>query len=696
MMNKKNSLLIISLFLVVTIFFLLSLTRLNVNVSSEYLLPARAPSIESMRRMESLFGEQKQIIIVVKTDGLFKSENSLKIYAFMKALSGVPGIVSFNSYLDASRVSVSVFGGVSAEPYFRNGIASESVEEILKNALYVDNLVDREGRVALIPIDIEDRNTVASIMALAQEHLKGLEFFSSGKPVVDNELNRSIFSLVIVYPPILFALICFIYYLRLGSVKAALVPSILSGFAAIWTYGLGSVIGFEINILTSTVGLFIVIISSSYGLHFIDRYITNRRIFERTASLKRTIREERVPIFLSALTTAVGFLTFIISSLDAFKQLGILVSSGIMISSALTLLALPAFISFFDLPAVERKLKFASRSREKSKRLDFVLLIAILIFAALSPLFILGIEQNFDQFDYFRDNSDVVKSARVIREEFGWNMPFYVMLSKESLFTGSDSLAISGLIEEIQKLPKVHGVSSIMDVSKAFNIPLPILQLAARNGNLPLEQYMIGNTIRLLIKTPNTDAVNAQALETGLKEILKDYEQYSPYIASPLLIIAGVNNEVLGSQVSTIIWAMIAITVLLLVVFRSLRLALISVMPIALSVTFNFAYMGIFSVKLEISTAIVAGVLLGLTVDYAIHLVSRYVDVKDIYRARQEVKPAILSNTLALAAGFASLVFAPLKLFSGLGLLLSIGMGTGALLTLILIPRVVRSGKKSI
>jgi predicted RND superfamily exporter protein len=370
-----------------------------------------------------------------------------------------------------------------------------------------------------------------------------------------------------------------------------------------------------------------------------------------------------------------------------------MVSLGIMMSSALVLIALPAALFFIDLPAVKRKLRFKSPTLEKAKKIDKVVLLVIIVFAIVSPFLISRIERNFDQFDYFNKNSSIVKSAETIKEEFGWNMPFYVVLNKNSLFTAADATVISTLVGEINELEQVKGVSSIMDVSSAFNIPLPILQLAARNGDLPVQQYMVGNSLRLLVKTPNTDAVSSQQLEDNLKAILQNYPQYSPYIASPLLIISGVNNEILSSQVSTIVWALVVITLLLIVVFRSFKLAMVSVLPIALSVLFNFSYMAILGIRLEISTAIVAGILLGMTIDYAIHLMNRFIQTKDIYKAREEVRPAILSNTIALAAGFATLVFAPMKLFSGLGLLLAIGMVTGALLTLTLIPKIISKWK---
>lgn len=687
-MTKKNSLLLLIVFSLLTVVFVFSLLSLKINVSSEFLLPEKSSSRENMKRMEDTFGQTQQIVAVVKTDGLFKKENSLKIHQFLLALSRVEGVTGYNSYQDAAKLSL--IGGTRARPYFENGIPTEDATEIVSNPLYLDNLLDSSGKVALVSINIDERADAGRVLKVARETLQGLEFYFSGEPVVDEELNGSILSFVLIYPPILFGLICFIYYLRLGSMRAAVMPSLLSIFAALWTYGLGSILGFEINILTSTVALFIVIISSSYGLHFIDRYITNRRALERVAALKRTMKEERIPIFLSALTTAVGFLTFLISSLEAFKQLGMLVSLGIMISSALTLLILPALLSFFDLPVVERKLKFFKLSREKARKTDKIILVAVVLFAAISPFLISRIVQNFDQFDYFRPDTTIVKSAQAIREEFGWNMPFYVILEKNSLFTGNDAMVISELIDRIEALERVHGVGSIMDVVEAFSIPLPLLQLAANNGSLPLEQYMIENKVRLLVKTPNTDAVNSGILAEHLREILKDYEQYSPYVASPLLIISGVNSEILNSQIGTIIWATVAIAILLLIVFRSFKLALVAIVPIVLSVFFNFAYMGLLGLKLEISTAMVSGILLGLTIDYAIHLIGRFIETKDIHRARQEVKPAILSNTLALVVGFASLVFAPLKLFSGLGLLLALGMATGALLTLVVIPYILR------
>ncbi|HOP38525.1 MAG TPA: RND family transporter, partial [Mesotoga prima] len=87
MINRRISIFIIALFAVVTVVMGLFILRVEINVSSEFLLPEKSPSRENMRMMEDLFGREKQIIIVVKTDGLFEEENSLRIYDFLQKLS---------------------------------------------------------------------------------------------------------------------------------------------------------------------------------------------------------------------------------------------------------------------------------------------------------------------------------------------------------------------------------------------------------------------------------------------------------------------------------------------------------------------------------------------------------------------------------------------------------------------------------
>jgi hypothetical protein len=103
--------------------------------------------------------------------------------------------------------------------------------------------------------------------------------------------------------------------------------------------------------------------------------------------------------------------------------------------------------------------------------------------------------------------------------------------------------------------------------------------------------------------------------------------------------------------------------------------------------------------NLEVSTAITAGVLMGLIIDYSIHLISGYrrlskkhdrAEASDL--ALRDIGPVIIASGLSLSAGFSSLFFAPLKLFLDLGILLVLGIVTGVVCTLVFVPQLLSLG----
>lgn len=687
-MTKKRSLIIFIVFGILSLVMFFWATSLDISVSTEDLLSEYSEALGNMEKLQNKFGYASQFLLIIKTDGIFDRDTSVQIYNFLEKLRTVEGVEGFNSIFDAAKLSVS--GGLSTKPYFVNGIPEENAEELLENKLYISNLIDSTGKTIFIPVDVNDMKVVAPIMELVKAELSEFETYATGEPVLQREMDKSVLTLALIYPPILFGLIWFIYFLRLGSGVAAILPPIIAVLSALWTYGVAGLIGYDINILTSTMGLFIIVISSSYGLHFIDRYITNRQALDHMAAVKKTVREEIAPISLSALTTAVGFLTFIFSTMKAFKQLGLLVSIGIILSGVFSLILMPAITSFIDVHTKRKRYGFAFFKGKKSVKFDLIATIVMLVLIATSPFLLGKITVNFDQFAYFKDNSEIKKSADVAKEEFGWILPFYVVLEKNGVFTASDENNIKEVVNKLKGLERVNGVSSILDISEAYGVPLPLLQILSRNSDLSLEQFLVEDSTRILVKTPYTDASNSEKLKNSIKEVLENYQQYNPYIAASALITSDMNSEITINQIGTILAAIAAIFILLLIVFRSLKDSFISIIPTVMAIVFNFLYMFLFGIELDISTAIIAGILLGLIIDYSIHIMSRYRTTGDIEKARMEVAPVIISNTLALSVGFGTLLFAPLLLFVKLGGLLAIGMLTGAFLTLTVLPTIIR------
>jgi predicted RND superfamily exporter protein len=698
-MKKKFAVLILAIVGVATLVLLLNITNLRFG-SFEELIPDDYPSSIKMARMEKTFPAVEKILLVVSVnsdDSLLKPENSETLYRVVEHLKELDGILKVNSIFDARDVS---FTGLSInpKPFFEEGIPLENVGKLIEDPVYVGNLINKSGTTSLIAIDVTNEVSVDSIRKTLKQLPNNFEIFMTGNPIIDNEMKKSIMLLTYFFPPLLFLLMWVLYFLRLGDFRAALLPPLVALIAALWTYGIASMANLTLNMLTSTIGLFIIIVSSSYGLHMIDRYMRFRDSFHHLESVKKAVSDEKIPLFLSALTTAVGFLTFVFSAMEAMRYLGILVALGVGISFFFTLVVIPSILSLVDLKAKHKHLGFKIQTKT---RLSRYLSIGLLILLLISPMFIKDLEVNSDQFSYFKNNSDIVKATEKTKETFGWILPMYVVLEKEGVFTADDTKNLEQMISKIEELQGVSGIYSLLDISKSYNIPLPMLNLFAKTDDSfsELSEFVSGNSMRLLVKTPITDANGIRELNNKLENIIAEYTKYSPYVASTALVNAGINSGVVENQVTTIFVAFVVIAILLIVVFRKILLALIAVVPIVVTTILNFSYMSILRMNLEVSTAITAGVLMGLIIDYSIHLISGYrrlskkhdkAEASDL--ALRDIGPVIIASGLSLSAGFSSLFFAPLKLFLNLGILLVLGIVTGVVCTLVFVPQLLSLG----
>ncbi len=659
---------------------------------TESLVPKDDPALIAMKKMEKEFGDSDQILIIVKTTGVFQKENSKTLYHVVSELKKLPQIKEVQSIFDAASVKFNLFG-FRYTPYFKDGVPTPDATKLLTSKLYVGNLIDPTGKVTAIVAYLKKNagNPTAEIEKILKIYLpKSMKYYMTGEDVVNYSMNKSIFVLAIFYPPLLFGLMWLLYFLRIGNIVGAAIPPLLAALAAMWTYGIAGMAGIPLNMLTATVGIFIIVVSSSYGLHFLDRYMFNRSKFDHHRAVVTTLKEETVPIIMSALTTVVGFITFVFTGIGAFKTFGILVSAGVGISAVFAIILIPAITKFFDIH--KKTIRTMSLKVTFSEKFTKLAIAVVLCLLALSPIFIFRINVNSDEFSYFKQDSEVRTSARVAKKYFGWVLPLYVMVEKSTPFNENDAKTLEKFVSEIEKIPGINSVNSALDLSRAFNVPLPILQALSKNPSYSkyFSQWFHDNTMRFLVKTPLTDTNGTQRVAESIKKIAKKFPQYKINVTSPTLTYAAMNSSIMKNQISTIFIAFVFILGLLIITFKSLIPPLIASIPIVLTVIFNFAFMGAFGINLEVSTAIVSSVLMGLVIDYSIHTISRYRMTKNVDEVVKETGPVIVANALGLVAGFLTLLFSPLRLYMQLGVLLAFGIAVGAFLTIVFVIELLR------
>ncbi len=685
---RVRNLILVGLFVLVT--FLLTIfgfSKLEVT-SSLSVLPEDDPAVKELKIVKAISPEEGVILCILElkpnVDGtILENKQAIEeIRNLVQFLESKKPVKNVDSILEASKLIVKGFG-ISYRRYLE-----VNPMDILKDPFYVDNIISRDGRTTALIIHLKESDSEL-VEELRNFKLKNFHKAITGQPVVDFELHRSVWILSMIYPPLLFLLIFGIYYLKFRSITAAALPLLTAALVSIWIYGFMGAMGISLNILTASVGIFLMIITPAYGLHYVDKLMFHLRKFPIDIAIKRATKDEWRPILLSAITTALAFLSFLFTPLKAFRQLGVLVSVGISFSLVAVFVVIPAAVTLVNLKLRETerapslgKLPFLSFNLNRIRGWRRWFILASLIVLFISIWTIPHIEVNFDSFSYFRKDSQIRLAARKAIRDFGWAIPLYVVVEKSSPFTKEDQEHLLDFVEEVEKLEDVKGTLSALDFWRYYSIPLPVVQILSRMTD-QLSEFMVGNALKILVKAPFTDSNSFKTLAEKIKSIGASLpKNLRLHVAGEPLAMASLNEKILKSQINSVIFTFLFIFALMLFIFKKPLKSFLAVSPVVLTLIFNFFFMSVAGIWLEISTSIVASILAGLVIDYSIHLMEAG---KLGMKNKEQVIPVIIGNSIGLILGFLTLAFSPVALYTRLGVLIAFGIGFGTLSALFLV-----------
>lgn len=166
-------------------------------------------------------------------------------------------------------------------------------------------------------------------------------------------------------------------------------------------------------------------------------------------------------------------------------------------------------------------------------------------------------------------------------------------------------------------------------------------------------------------------------------------EDWSVEIGGGEAVSLALTDLVTKSQVISLFSSLIAVWFLVLLTFKSAKLATLSLIPCLFALASIFAAMAIFSIKLDIITSLLAALCIGVGVDYAIHLLSAFQrSDQDLETIMQTTGKAILANAASVALGFSGLVFSRFSPIANMGLLFSIAMISASLSALLVLSAI--------
>ncbi len=484
--------------------------------------------------------------------------------------------------------------------------------------------------------------------------------------------------------------------------------SILSVIA---TMGISGWAGMFLSTATVNVPTLIMTLAVADCVHVIATMRQSMKNgFTKVQSIERSIALNFVPILITSVTTAIGFLMMNMSDSPVLRDFGNLSALGVMVACFLSVTLLPALLKLLP---IHVKMETSQDQKHVMDRLgDFVVsqrrallplsVAVIVVCASLIPLN----KVNDESVEYFGQRNEFRQAADFMEERISGmtNISIAIKTNESQGIAAPDFLNTIGEFSSwLRDQPETDHVATLADVYKRLNknmhgdyeayysLPqerelaaqyLLLYEMSLPYGlDLNNQINVDKSSIKMVLTVANLGSVELVDLENRIYQWFAEHApQYQVVASSPSLMFAHIGETNMASMLSTLPITLVLISALLIFALRSVRLGLISLMPNIAPAVIGFGLWALISGEINLGLSVVVTLTLGIVVDDAVHFLSKY------QRARREgqtaeqavryafhtVGRALWITTVVLVAGFSVLAMSSFRLNADMGQLSAI------------------------
>jgi len=722
----RYRLIIILIVLVISGFTGYQITKMEINSDVINSLPDDDPDAALLKRIATQFGSNKMGMVIVEADDIFQThiiEDVLKLTDTIKDIDGVMSVTSMTNIIDISELGI----GTLVDPY---DIPDEEYElealrqRVNEKEMYKGSIVSEDGTATLIIFALSEEANVEEVAIAVFDKTQAMNLpetlYYAGSPMMVSSISALISNDLITLLPIAFLLIALILALFFKTKRGVVLPLINVALAIVWTMGIMALFGYKMSMISNNIPIILLAVGSAYTIHVLNR-INQMKDTDRRKALIRAMIYIFIPVLLAAITTAIGFMSFIFGAyLEMIRDFGIFTSLGTFFAALLSLFFTPALIASLSIYSKKAQ---KENGTDKNKLLDKYFLIPLKellikhpkytlttwgILIGISIIGIFLIKRSVDIQEYFKKDNPARKAENIMINKFGGSKPIFVLFkgdiqSPEVLNTMLETA------DYMKKSPDVYTTNSIANLIKEVNFGMGegvrrippekdmIEQLWAfsLDGNEILRTYVNEDLSEAIIisKFMSPDNIAKMEFARYMNEFISKHssEECEIEITGMPFVDVTMDRSLINSQFGSLSIAIIMVIIFVGLILRSLKTGIFATIPIIAAIIILFGVMGFSGIPLNIATVLVASVALGIGIDYSIHVISnvKYLmktHEDDISHALEETilisGKAIVINVISVSAGFLVLLFSemvPLQYFGFLVALSMIGSGVGSL-----------------
>lgn len=359
---------VIAFVAVVTAFMLYSATNLKLYYKPALLLPKYDSLLIKQTQFTNLFGKGENLMVVGVQDTAFFTEKNLVEWISLthkiSKINGVEHVFSITDIFNIERnneektfVFSKVFDSISGSQH-----KIDSIANITYSLPFYSNLLyNKEANVYLMAISLNNdviftKNRVTlnnSIVEACNDYAErtGNTLKFSGLPYIRVTIAEMIKKEMFLFIGLALFITFFILFYLFRSWRVVLFSQLVVAISVTWALGFMALMGYEITLLTAVIPPLIIVIGIPNCIFLLNKYHHEFNSHSnKTKSLYRTIQSIGSAIFLTNITTAAGFGTFIITHIAILKEFGLSASFGVMSVFLVSILIIPSVFSYLNAP----------------------------------------------------------------------------------------------------------------------------------------------------------------------------------------------------------------------------------------------------------------------------------------------------------------------------------------------------------
>lgn len=607
----------------------------------------------------------------------------------------------------------------------------------MSEPLLVNALVSEKGDVAVINITmqmpgVDETAEVNEVVAYVEQMLShyraqypDVTIYKAGIIAMNHSFAMAAQNDSATLVPTMLLVILVFLTLMLRSFLSVLATLVVIIGAIVATLGIVGWAGMFLHVASVNVPTLIMTLAVADCVHVIAsmRHFM-RQGMPKAQAIHRSVTLNFVPIIITSVTTAIGFLMMNMSDSPVLRDFGNLSALGVMIACVLSVSLLPALLNLLP---VRFSAKQAAKSSDIMDKLadlvvhrrNVLLPLSIVVIAGSAALIPYN-KVNDESVKYFDTSSEFRQAADFMEQRISGmtTMSIAIKTHQSQGIASPEFLAVLGEFTHwLREQPETDHVASLSDIYKRLNknmhgddnayYTLPAeRELAAQylllyEMSLPFgldlnnQVNVDKSSVKLQLTVKNLGSVELVALEERIYQWFASHApQYQVVASSPSLMFAHIGETNMSSMLSTLPITLILISALMIFALRSWRLGMISLVPNIAPAVIGFGLWALISGEINLGLSVVVTLTLGIVVDDAVHFLAKYQHARKAgQNAEQAVRyafhtvgRALWITTVVLVAGFSVLAMSQFRLNSDMGQLSAIVIFVALVIDFVLLP----------